>query len=127
MKGGIIFGLSAACIGLSLYLAMTKNEKPVPVTAPEVVARVTTPAKPPAPIVLANVVEVTDLDPLLDPPEKPIAGVPFDADPMTFPVSVPAAAPIPHAADELEIAPMPRETTHQSIHWLLLESMFGSY
>jgi hypothetical protein len=59
--------------------------------------------------VLTNVVELTDLDPLLDPPAKPVTGVPFDANPSEFPASVPSAPPIPPAAEGPAIAPMPRE------------------
>jgi hypothetical protein len=52
------------------------------------------------PIVLAQVVDVTDLDPLLDPPPAPPAGVPFDAvEPLEAVTPVTAATPIPLAAD----------------------------
>lgn len=57
------------------------------------------PAVQPQPeVVLANVVEVTDTDALLDPRPVPAAGVPFDAEPAAFRAST-APAPIPPAAD----------------------------
>ncbi len=68
------------------------------------------------PVMLANVVEVTDTDSLLDPRPAQAGGVPFDAEPVA--VRAPSAAePIPPAAeyeadedaDEVEVAPMPHE------------------
>ncbi len=99
MKGWMIGGLTGACIGVSIYLAMAKKDAPAPAKRPEVPA-VAIQAAPSAPVVLPGVVEVTDLDPLLDPPAKSATGAPFDADPATVPVSIPAApAPIPPAVD----------------------------
>ena len=77
--------------------------KPAPVPQPEQPAAVA--AAPAEPVVLAQVVEVTDLEPLLDPLPGQPAGLPFDpTEPLeTSSVNAvpPAAAPapIPPAAD----------------------------
>ena len=66
-----------------------------PVAAPEPPAAVAAPAAPP--VVLSQVVDVTDLDPLLDPPAPRSVGVPFDAAEATVPVNAvpPGVAPLP--------------------------------
>jgi hypothetical protein len=70
--------------------------KPAPAPEPEQPAAV---AGPTEPVVLAQVVDVTDLDPLLDPPPAQPAGVPFDpTEPLEAAAPV-TAAPIPPAAD----------------------------
>ncbi|MFM8273494.1 MAG: hypothetical protein ACKODX_14365 [Gemmata sp.] len=62
-------------------------------------AAVPAPAAPAEPVVLAAVVEVTDTEPLLDPPPGHPVGVPFDP-PVPAELAAPApAAPIPRAAD----------------------------
>jgi hypothetical protein len=103
MKNRIIIGLLAACIGVWIYLASTKQAASVAVAVQEAASAPATPpasAAPPAPVVLAEVVEVIDIDPLLDPPARPMAGVPFDAEPESAPISAPAApARIPPAVD----------------------------
>ena len=101
MKGWMIVGLSAACIGVSIYLATVQPDAPAHHSAPKAAKQAVASegTTPPAPIVMSNVVEVTDLDPLLDPPAKPMTGVPFDSSPAAAPVSVPAAPPIPPAVD----------------------------
>lgn len=99
MKRWMLGGFIGAFVGVSIYLYMTKKPatQPVPAqTAPAATKPVTTVE----PVVLAQVVDVLDLDPLLDPPAKVTMGVPFDADPVTVPVSVPAAQDrIPPAVD----------------------------
>lgn len=63
----------------------------------------TTPPRLPAPVILAQVVETTDIDPLLDPPSRPIAGLPFDDEPIPATGTEPARpAPdsIPLAKDD---------------------------
>ena len=96
----MIGGLTGACIGVSIYLAMVKKDVSAPAKQPEAPAVTAATAWPPAPVVLPNVIEVTDLDSLLDPPAKPVTGVPFDADAASVPVSVPAAPDrIPPAVD----------------------------
>jgi hypothetical protein len=111
MKLFVIGGLSSACIAVSIYLATRETSAPAPTNPPEPAPVVVAPpAKPAAPVVLPNVVEVADLDPLLDPPEKPVTGAPFDAEPATAPVSTSTAPErIPPAVDKSEIVPMPRE------------------
>src|SRR5262245_13049013 len=108
MKSWIIVGLAAACLSVGAYLVTAKKPAPVVATTTGSPPAAATPASPAAPVVLADVVEVTDLDPLLDPPAKPVAGVPFDADDATAPASAPAAPErIPPAVDEPAVAPLP--------------------
>jgi hypothetical protein len=110
MKSWIVGALVGACVGVVLYLVLSQK------AAPSQESRYEPPAPPPpapaapvAPVVLADVVEVTDIDHLLDPPAKPLSGVPFDGAPTTEPVSIPAGPKrIPPAADGPELAPMPR-------------------
>jgi len=99
MKRWLIGALVGACLGVAAYLAVVKKHTPVPGTAAR--AGVHAPGSPSAaPVVLGRVVEVADLDPLLDPPAKPAAGVPFDADPAAVPASAPTAPDrIPPAVD----------------------------
>ncbi len=100
MKNWTIGALAGACVGVSIYLVMTAKPVPAPVATPEPPVAPATPPAPPPPVVLARVIEVTDLDPLLDPPARPVTGVPFDAGPATVPVSASAApARIPPAVD----------------------------
>jgi hypothetical protein len=74
-------------------------------TAPQPEQPAVAAAAPAEPVVLSQVVEVTDLEPLLDPLPGQPAGLPFDpTEPLeTAPVNAtpPAAAPapIPPAAD----------------------------
>lgn len=71
--------------------------KPAPAPEQEQPTAATEPAEP---VVLAQVVDVTDLDPLLNPPPAPVAGVPFDAaDSFEAATPVTAPAPIPLALD----------------------------
>jgi len=71
--------------------------KPAPAPEQEQPTAATEPAEP---VVLAQVIDVTDLDPLLNPPPAPVAGIPFDtADPLEAVTPVTAPAPIPLAAD----------------------------
>jgi hypothetical protein len=110
MKRWIIGWVVGACVGVGVYLLVTRKPAAAPTNLPDAPAVAVAPATPAAPVVLAEVVEVTDLDPLLDPPAKPVVGAPFDAEPATVPVSVPNAPQrIPPAVNEPEIAPMPRE------------------
>jgi hypothetical protein len=99
MKHWTIGGLVGACVGVSIYLVATQKPATAPVAHQETAATPAQPQAPPAPVVLAQVVDVTDIDPLLDPPAKPVAGVPFDSD-STAPVSAsPAPERIPPARD----------------------------
>jgi hypothetical protein len=98
MKNRIIVGLLVACIGVWIYLALTKQPAPAPVVIETPPPAPPTPAVPPAPVALAEVVEVIDIDPLLDPPARPVTGAPFDIEPEAVPVST-APARIPPAVD----------------------------
>ncbi len=114
MKRYIIGAMVWGIVGVVAYFAMPKPKTPAP-TSPHqsetpVVAK-TTKTPPISPVVLANVVDVADIDPLLDPPVRPAGGVPFDTEPLIIPISssnVPNRIPL---ADEpaIEVAPMPRE------------------
>lgn len=99
MKRWIVGALAGACIGVAVYLVLTNNNPPQS-APPEPPAVSAAPAPPTAPVVLDQVIEVTDLDPLLDPPEKTVAGMPFEPDSKTLPVSTPAGPDrIPPAID----------------------------
>ena len=110
MKTWIVGALVGACVGVVLYLVLFQKAAPSQESRHEPPAPPPpAPAAPVAPVVLADVVEVTDIDHLLDPPAKPVTGVPFDGPPTTVPVSIPAEPErIPPAADGPELAPMPR-------------------
>ena len=99
MKHRTIGALIGACVGVSIYLVATQKPAPAPVVHQEANATPVAPPAPAMPVVLQQVVEVTDIDPLLDPPAKSVTGAPFDSDPVT-PVSAPAAPErIPPAID----------------------------
>jgi hypothetical protein len=110
MKHWVVGGLLVAATSGGVYFVTAKKDAlipPAPAEAPAVAAA--TPA-PPAPAVLPAVVEVTDIDPLLDPPaapadeptppETPILTA-FDPDPEPAPTRDPGFAPpvIPPAFD----------------------------
>jgi hypothetical protein len=99
MKNWIIGGLLGACIGVWLYLALIKHPESAPAAIQEPPAVAASPAAPAPAVVLAEVVEVTNIDPLLDPPSRPVIGVPFDAEPVAAPVSAAAPERIPPAVD----------------------------
>jgi hypothetical protein len=99
MKRWTIGGLVAACAGLGLYLMTAKQHLPAeaPPEPPPARVAVTPPA---APVVLSEVVEVADLDPLLDPQVKPAGGAAFDPEPeVAAPAFNFAPARIPPAVD----------------------------
>jgi hypothetical protein len=100
MKWWMIGGVATACVSLSVYLLMTKPDAPQ-MPEPDDLPITTTAAAPlKIPVVLAEVVDVTDLDPLLDPPVRPVAGIPFDIDPPVVPVTTPGVPDrIPLAVD----------------------------
>jgi hypothetical protein len=97
MKHWTIGSLVGACIGVSLYLVATQKPAPAPVIHQEAAATPTTPQS--LPIVLTQVVEVTDIDSLLDPPARPVTGLPFDSEPTTPVSASPAPERIPPARD----------------------------
>lgn len=84
----------------------------VPQTGPEVVVNApvtpapapTVPPPPAAPAPLARVVDVADIDPLLDPPTTPAAGV-TPTGPVLIAVGYEEPAPTPAAAGE--VTPIP--------------------
>ena len=81
----------------AVHFVFFANPKPAPEAAQP--AAVAAPAEP---VVLAQVVDVTDLNSLLDPAPAAAAGVPFDAAEPLEPVRAApglAPAPIPPSAD----------------------------
>ena len=110
MKYWVVGGVVVLCagVGAGLWLAKAEPRHTSNLVLPP--PAVTPPPRPAALAVLTDVVEVANLEPLLDPRTKDAGGVPFDAAPITMPVSAPnAPAQIPPAADEPAVAPMPRE------------------
>lgn len=95
-KVAFISALSAVIGYAAVHFAFFANPKPA--AAPEVA-----PAEAPAAgMVLADVVEVTDTDALLDARPKESHGAPFDSQVVPASFATPAAAavpPIPPAAD----------------------------
>lgn len=79
-----------------VYLAFFAKPAPAPAPEPEAPA-----AQAPAePVVLADVVEVTDTEPLLDARPKENGGTPFDPQVVPAAFTAPAAVPpIPAAVD----------------------------
>lgn len=93
---GVVVGMIACAAGFLLVIdhltpppvcvdSALETETEVEPTTPEI----------PAPVVLAEVIETADIDPLLDPPEKPITGVPFDEDNKPRTSAMPPTPPIP--------------------------------
>jgi hypothetical protein len=109
MKHWVVGGLLAAAAGSGVYLVTMKKEAPAPAAPPEDPAVAVAAPAPLAPAVLPEVVEVTDIDPLLDPPAPvdepaPAAGpilTALDPSPEPAPAHDPGSAPpvIPPALD----------------------------
>jgi hypothetical protein len=101
MRGVTAVSAASAILGyLAVYFAFFSTPAPRP--EPDRPGE----TQPADPVVLAHVVDVTDLDPLLDPVPAPPAGLPFDPTEPPEPASAvgavsPSAAPppIPPAAD----------------------------
>jgi hypothetical protein len=97
MRKWFLIGGAGAVVGyVAVYFALDVKRAPEP-TQPEPVATASAPAEP---VVLNEVVDVTNLDPLLEPRRELPPGIPFDSDEPLAP-AVPAATPtrIPAAAD----------------------------
>jgi hypothetical protein len=95
MRKWLLIGGAGAVVGyVAVYFALDIKPTPEPEPAQPVA---TAPAEP---VVLSEVVDVTNLDPLLEPRVAEPAGVPFDTT-MPSELSEPTRelAPIPHAAD----------------------------
>jgi len=118
MNRETVSGLSVVCLAVAIYLCVAKPGEPPPMGTPEVPAAVVVlETTPPPPVALAAVVDVTDLDPLLDPPSKLALGAPFDDEMPTFPANTQSAPErIPPATEfpDLETAPMPREVASET-------------
>ena len=98
MRKWLLIGGAGAVVGyVAVYFAL--DVKPTPEPESE---RPTAHA-PAEPVVLSQVVDVTNLDPLLEPRAAEPAGLPFDTTaPSELSIPVREVAPIPHAADESE-------------------------
>ena len=96
MRKWLLIGGAGVVVGyVAVYFALDVKPAPEPETEPPVAA-----IAPAEPIVLADVVEVTNLDPLLEPRSAEPPGVPFDsAEPSELRAPVGAPVPIPSAAD----------------------------
>ena len=97
MRKWLLIGGAGAVVGyVAVYFALELS-KPTPESEPQQPAAAPAPAEP---VVLAHVVDVTNLEPLLEPRIEEPGGVPFDA-PAPPELSVPTStpAPIPSAAD----------------------------
>ncbi|MDB5306851.1 MAG: hypothetical protein JWO38_1053 [Gemmataceae bacterium] len=128
MKKWVIGGALLAAVGI--YFAFPPRTTSVPaVTTDPAPAGVAATPVPAAPVLLAKVVDVTDIDPLLDPPTIPVSepaapagsaltavGYEDPAPRATQPA--PGAPPIPPAdeseAPAVEVAPVPREVNRQT-------------
>jgi hypothetical protein len=99
MRKLLAIGVVGAAVGYAVvYFALGTKPAPAPEPRPEQAAAPAE-AAPPRPVVLANVVEVTDIDHLLDPAPAQPTGEPFDPAGPTAPVNALPAAPIPPAGD----------------------------
>jgi len=110
MKTWLIGAVIGALTGASLYLTLMHRSSPPPAVAvnPAAPQAVTTaPPKPPAPLVLPQVVDVTDIDPLLDPPAIPAAEPAAPAGPTITRVGYEEAAPMP-VVPAADVKPIPR-------------------
>lgn len=110
MKTWMLGGVIGALAGASLYLTLAQRSSPppaVPVGSAAPQAVTTAPPKLPVPLVLPQVVDVTDIDPLLDPPTIPAAEPAAPAGPTITRVGYEEAAPMPvvPAADVKPIPP----------------------
>lgn len=113
MKTWMLGAVIGALAGASLYLTLTHRSSPPPAVpveraAPQAVT--TAPPKPPAPLVLPQVVDVTDIDPLLDPPAIPAAEPAAPAGPTITRVGYEDTAPMP-AAPAADVKPIPPAAT----------------
>jgi hypothetical protein len=93
-----IIGAGAAVGYAAVYFALSGG--PAPESQAERPAAAA--SQPPEPVVLSQVVEVTETDSLLDPQPAPPSGIPFDpTEPLEPRTSVSATTALP-------VAPMPR-------------------
>lgn len=93
----LICGAGAVVGYVAVHFALDLSQpNPEPQPQPQTAA----PARA-EPVVLANVVDVTNLEPLLDPRTEEPGGVPFDAPELPPELAAPtrAVAPMPHAVD----------------------------
>jgi hypothetical protein len=111
MKRFLVGGLVWASVGCVTYFMWPASKKDAPVACDATPVAVVAPPVASPPVVLSDVVEIADLDPLLDPRVMPAGGIPFDAEPTPTPAPSPAVPlRIPLANDAApEAAPMPRE------------------
>jgi len=98
MTGAMVW----AFVGTVAYFSFSSKDSPKTVQAPKpasAVVAATTPGQPAPPALLSEVIEVTNLEPLLDPPVRPVGGVPFDMEAVVPATLIPAPALIPLSVD----------------------------
>ena len=96
MRKLMAISIASTLLGYAVvHFVFFANPAPKPAIEPDAVAA------PAETLVLAQVVDVTDLDPLLDPAPVPPAGLPFDPTEALEPAAPVNAtpAPIPLSAD----------------------------
>jgi hypothetical protein len=98
MRKWLLIGGAGAVVGyVAVYFALDVKPTPEPEPTQPVASA------PAEPVVLSEVVDVTNLDPLLEPRVAEPTGLPFDTTaPSELSIPVRELAPIPHAADESE-------------------------
>jgi hypothetical protein len=95
MRKWLLIGGAGAVLGYAaVYFALDAG-RPAPAPQPAAPAV----AAPAEPVVLAQVVEVTDVEPLLDSVPGHPAGLPFEPEAAEPPAPGAAPVPIPAAAD----------------------------
>jgi hypothetical protein len=93
MRKWLVISAAGAVVGyVAVYFALDRKPTPQPQPEPPAVAAA-------EPVVLKDVVDVTNVEALLDARPAEPAGVPFDAADAPGPSAPTAVAPIPMAAD----------------------------
>jgi hypothetical protein len=90
---GCVVGMVAG-IGAYLLVSQKQSTPAQKDLGPPTTAAPTEP-KAPSPVVLAQVIEMADIDPLLDPPAKLPTGAPFDEEATSMPVTAPTKPTVP--------------------------------
>ena len=103
MKMWLIGGIVVGLLGVSGYLAAVKRSAPTMPSEVVTVAAVTAPSL--APTVLTQVVDMTDIEPLLDPPAISVAE-PAVAGPMLTRVGYEEA--VPNVQPSADVQPIPK-------------------
>jgi hypothetical protein len=115
MKRWFIGCLVGMVAGIGAYLLVSQKQLP-PVEkdlGPPTAGAPTEPTVP-SPVVLAQVIEMADIDPLLDPPAKLPTGAPFDEEAASTPATAPTKPTVPdHIPPAVEDASEISELSYQ--------------